>query len=301
MWNKSFTLLLIIFCYPSIVSCIGQDNGPGPTSLRWHENIKLDTILGWKITELIPLDATIQVKIGEIRIQQSDVVQIGFVKNPPVKAREFFGLEYLVYNFNPPIWVNLFVTSIRIDLDLAQFDLEMNKGEDFSYLQLFSLPIEYKFRNGSSASLEYFLDEFGKMFDYYNYTVGNNGYSFLVEWSTGLDINQSSYSYTISPLTGVTTRFSWNTSTYRMVWNYLDEAANFKLDGTLGKIESHYSVKLNYPITIPWEIVLLIFIILVPLGLLILRKAIEQLEKLLPFEELENFEDEINSSQSMEE
>jgi hypothetical protein len=81
-----------------------------------------------------------------------------------------------------------------------------------------------------------------------------------------------------------------------MVWNYFDEAANLKLDGTLGNLESHYSVKLNYPVTIPWEIVLLIFIILVPLGLVMLKQAIKKLENILPFDELKEPEDEIEIS-----
>ena len=299
MWKKSFILLFIIFCYPTIVSCIGQDNSPGPTYLVWHDNIKKNTILGWRVTELIFLD-TNSVKIGEIKIHQFDIVQIGFVRNPPVKAREFYGLEYLVYNFDPPIWMNLFVESIQIDLDLAQFDIEIGKEEDFSYFQLFSLPIEYIFQNGSSSSLEYFLDIFGKIFDYFNYTVMPKGNSFLVEWSTGPRLTQSNYSYTISQLTGVTTRFSWNTSGYRMVWDYFDEASTFKLDGTLGNLGSHYSIQLNYPVIIPWEIVLLIFIILVPSCLLFLRRAIKYLESRF-LKELENPEENTNDSQSIEE
>ncbi|MFW9904966.1 MAG: hypothetical protein ACFFFH_11580 [Candidatus Thorarchaeota archaeon] len=267
--------------------------------MTWHENIKKDTILGWKITELIFLDSN-PVKIGEIKIHQFDVVQIGFVRNPPVKAREFFGLEFLVYNYDPPIWMNLFVESFRIDLDLAQFDLEIGKEENFSYLQLFSLPIEYIFKNGSSSSLEYFLDVFGTIFDFHNYTARGRGTSFVVEWSIGSYINQSSYSYTISQLTGVTTRFSWNTSGYKMVWNYFEDAATFKLNGTIGSLGSHYSVQLNYPVIIPWGIVLIIFIILVPSGILILKKVIKHLENRF-LEELQNPENEINASQSIQE
>lgn len=163
----------------------------------------------------------------------------------------------------------------RIDLELAQFDLTISKETEFAFLQLFSLPIEYTFENGSSSSLDYFLEVFGTViFDFQDYSVTQENSSFLVEWNTGSKINKTSYSYAISQTTGVTTRFSWNTSEFRMVWNYFNEAANFNLDGNLGDLEEHYSVQLAYPITTPWEMVVLVFLIIVPPGLLVLKKAI---------------------------
>jgi hypothetical protein len=271
--------LLIIFCYPSIVSCICQDNGPGPTALRWHENIKRESILGWRITELILLDSN-SVKIGEIKIYPFDVVQIGFVKDPPIKAREFFGLDFLVYNYRPPIWMNLFVESYRIDLELAQFNLEISKPTEFTFLQLFSLPIEYIFENGSSSSLDYFLKVFGTViFNLQDYSVTQNDRSFLVEWNTGTDNNKSSYSYTISQTTGITTRFTWNTTEFNMVWHYFNEAANLNIDGYTKNLEEHYSVQLMYPVTTPWEIVGLVFLIIVPTSLVVLIIAIRKFEK----------------------
>ncbi|MFX1507720.1 MAG: hypothetical protein ACFFDC_16660 [Promethearchaeota archaeon] len=291
MWRKSFTLVIIIFCCPSIISCIGQDNHTGPTSLEWHENIKIDTILGWRITELISLD-TNPVKIGEIQIDSFDIVQIGFVRNPPVKAREFFGFEYLVYHYKPPIWMNLFVKSFRVDLKLAQFDLDISKTTDFVYLQLFSLPIEYLFEDGSSSSLDYFLDIFGTViFDFQNYTVTQINGSFLVEWYTGIDTNKTSYSYTISQTTGVTTRFLWNTSKFRMVWDYFNEAATLNLNGDQKILEDPYSVQLVYPKTTSWEFIGLFFLILIPLGLLLLKITLNKLGKSFLSEDFKDSEE----------
>lgn len=109
--QKLLFLLLLIFFYPSIILCISQGNAQGPTSLKWHRNIKINTILEWKIKELTLLNVP-HVKIGEIKHNRFDVVQIGFVQDPPSNAREFFGLDFLIYNYKPPIWMNLFVESI---------------------------------------------------------------------------------------------------------------------------------------------------------------------------------------------
>ena len=161
-------------------------------------------------------------------------------------------------------------------------------------MQLFSLPIEYVFEDGSSSSLDYFLDIFGTViFDLQDYNVTEINTSFLVEWQTGSDNNITSYSYTISQTTGVTTRFSWNTSEFRMVWKYFNEAANLNPDGNLGNLEDRYFVQLAYPITTPWEMVVLVFLIIVPIGLLVLKKAIKKLEKLFPFENLDDSEKEL--------
>ncbi|UCG02830.1 MAG: hypothetical protein JSW11_02340 [Candidatus Heimdallarchaeota archaeon] len=286
MQHKLFILFLIIFFYPSVIPCISQNNDQGPTSLRWHENLKIDTILGWKITELTLLDVP-HFKIGEMKIYPYDVVQIGLVRDPPVEAKDFFGLEYLIYNYNPPIWINFFVESIRIDLELAQVDLEIGKKTEFTFLQLFALPIEYVFENGSSSSLDYFLDVFGTViFDLQDYSVTQDNRSFIVEWNTGIDTNKTSYSYTISRTTGVTTRFSWNTSEFRMVWDYFFEATNLNLDGELKNLDDRYSVQLIYPVTTPWELVIFAFLIIVPLALLVIIKTIKRFEKKFPYEDL---------------
>jgi hypothetical protein len=75
-----------------------------------------------------------------------------------------------------------------------------------------------------------------------------------------------------------------------MVWNYFNEAANLNLDGNLGNLEDRYFVQLAFPITTPWEMVALVFLIIVPLGLLVLKKAINELEKLFPFDDLDDSE-----------
>ncbi|MFX1248735.1 MAG: hypothetical protein ACFFB2_17555 [Promethearchaeota archaeon] len=295
MRKKIFFLLIIIFSYPYSFSCITQrnaqgstfytqENVKGPNSLKWHENLKLDTILGWQLTEYF-LNGT-PFSIAKIMIKEFDVVQIGFVRDPPSSAREFFALDALAFNYKPPIWLNLFIDSMWIDLDLIEFNLEIGKNDELSFLQLFILPIEYIFKNGSSLSLDYFLDVFGTViFNFQDYSVSSENSFFIVEWGVGKGINYTTYSYTISQTTGVTTRFSWNTSDFRMIWNFCDEASNFDLNGRFDLLADRYSVRLSYPVTTPIEFVILIFLFLIPISLLVLKISLDKLEKLIIHEQ----------------
>lgn len=148
--------VLFIFLQPTV-------NSQSLQSITWHESIKKDAIIAWRITRVESTgDSDISFLLGMI-------IQIKYVENPPTDPARVFNTT------KTPDWVNMYVNGFRLNLTMM--------GEGASAFTQLVLPIEYSYDNGTSFGLSEFyriyapFEELESYFhvegDYLNSTFGN--------------------------------------------------------------------------------------------------------------------------------
>ena len=228
-----------------------EEEYDGPTTIAWADSIKKDTILSWKVTEYQEGDGDLT--IGGTIIKLGDILQVGYIKNPPTDAEKLFAPQ------GPPDWLDLYINSNQIDFDAINGEGQM--------LLFLTLPLTYTFDNGSVYTLEDFLNAFFDDQDHFtNFNIQDDGDSWTVYWeehdSDGSDT--SIYNVTWIKSTGVVQRLYMDFPEGTFLWTYFEEAANVDEDGVTKTIDESYSVELDYPALAPgFEIFPLLFVLLI--------------------------------------
>ena len=216
-----------------------EEPGDTPTSIKWHESAKKDTIFAWNVTEY-GLNTGGSFSIGGTIIKAGDVIQFALVKNPPTNPQEWLDPD------GPPDWINLLINTNQIDLSKIEEEGEM--------LMFLLLPIEGILENGSKIDLRsYFDGSVGDDDDLMNYHLEIvNGTYFDVTWRSEWDdegeTGFAEYHVVTTIATGITVLFEVNATEGHFTWEYLEEAANVDpVEGETKTMESEYSVELSYP------------------------------------------------------
>ena len=238
-----------------------EDEYDGPTTIGWSESVKKDTILSWKVSEYQAGEGDLT--IGGKVIKLGDVLQVGYVKNPPTDAEKLFA------PLGPPDWLDLYINSDQIDFDAINGEGQM--------LMFLTLPLTYTFDNGSVYTLGDFFNAFFNNEEHMtNVSIQDEGDSWRVYWeehdSDGLD----TYIYNITWIksTGVVQRLYMDFPEGLFIWTYFKEAANVDEEGVTKTVDESYSVELDYPALTPgFEILPLLFVLLIGI---VIRKRIRK-------------------------
>ena len=225
-----------------------EEEGEVPTTIKWSEIVKKGTILAWNVTTLNNTGLE-PFKIADIVVNEGDIIQLGYVKNLPTKAKDWMDPD------SPPDWVQLFINSNEVDLSKMG-----SEGELFMFMVI---PIEASYANGTKVYLDDFFDLFiGDDDDLTNYNrteISSLYYPYIyydVKWQeTWDDDGETGYAnyYLRSTISsGITVKLDINASDGQLTWEFYEEASNVDPDNAVSKtMESEYSIALDYPVLTP--------------------------------------------------
>ncbi|TFG34691.1 hypothetical protein EU527_01840 [Candidatus Thorarchaeota archaeon] len=176
----SFTFLILI-----LSAIFMQPNTSAQTlqSIIWHESIKKDTIIAWKITSVKSTEEY------DLSFLLGLLIQMKFVENPPTDPTYVFNTTVA------PVWVNMYINGFKLNLTMM--------GEGASAFNQLVLPITFHYDNGTSFNLTEYcriyspFDELERYFhvegNYLNSTICNETtkLTLFTNISTGIAANVS--------------------------------------------------------------------------------------------------------------
>jgi len=213
--------------------------GEAPTTIKWSDAVKKGTILAWNVTTLNNSGSE-PFKIADIVINEGDIIQMGYVKDLPTKAKDWMDPD------GPPDWVQLFINSVEVDLS--------KMGSEGQLFMFMAIPIEASYANGTKIYLDDFFDLFiGDDDDLTNYNrteISSTYYDvkWRETWDDGGDTGYANYYLRSTILSGITVKLDINSSDGQLIWEFYEEASNVDPENAVSKtMEPEYSITLDYP------------------------------------------------------
>ena len=148
--NKRKIGFVILIIYLSLGVILPITSSQTLVSIAWHDSIKKDTIVAWRITSINSTDD------HDLSFLIGMTIQMKYIANPPTDPTRIFNAT------EAQDWVNMYINGFKLNMSW------MGGAGAFSQLVL---PITYTFDNGSSYNIsEYYrvLSPFNDTESYFN-------------------------------------------------------------------------------------------------------------------------------------
>jgi len=148
--NQRKIVLVILTIYLSLGVMLPIASSQTLVSITWHDSIKKDTIVAWRITSINSTDE------HDLSFLRGLIFQMKYIADPPTDPTRVFNAT------EAPDWVNMYINGFKLNMSWM--------GGAVAFTQLV-LPITYTFDNGSSYNIsEYYrvLSPFNDTESYFN-------------------------------------------------------------------------------------------------------------------------------------